>query len=89
MNVGDWTEVLRDAKASIAHGVDPAPLFPQTSMNRLTCSLARMLDISEASSILVNVQLAALYLRHLLKVFLPIHSNFPSYFLLGNLPGKF
>jgi hypothetical protein len=87
-NVVDWTEVLQNAKVSIAQGVDPAPLLPQSSINHLTSSLARMLDISEASSILVNVQLAALYLRHLLQVFLHIHSISPSYFLLGNLPGK-
>lgn len=84
----DWTQVLRNAKASIARGVDPPPLLPQMSVDHLTCSLARMLDISEASSILVNVQLAALHLRHLVKVFFTIHSIFPSLILFGNLPGK-
>ena len=47
-----------------------------------------MLDISEVLSILVNVQLAALYLCHLLKVFFPIHSTSPSLFLYMNLPGE-
>lgn len=87
-NVADWTELLQDAKTSIAQGVDPAPLLPQMSTNHLTSSLARMLEISEASSILVNVQLAALYLRHLLMVFLPIHSISPSYFCLGTYQGN-
>ena len=87
-NVVDWVQLLKNAMASIAVGVDPPPLLPQTSPDRLTCSLARMLDISEASSILVNVQLAALYLRHLVKVFFHIHSTSPSSFLYWNLPGE-
>jgi len=87
-NVADWTQLLQNAKTSVARGVDPPPLLPQISLDRLTCSLARMLDISETSSILVNVQLAALYLRHLVKVFFPIPPISPSLFLFGNLPGK-